>query len=312
MKILFTNPSPMIKYGMQKGFEKHGWKTERVEVPEQTIEGLSNKIEKFKPDYIFTEGGVDTKKFVIPVLSRYSIKHIFWAIEDPIANATHAMEWAKYSVLVLTPDIEMLDNYKNNGYKAICIPFAIDPDYYYKYPTDAHFSSLDAIHIGNNYSVFDARNKAYEYIINPFIDKKKKLEVYGSDWTNPTHKYTLPSAYNKGHISHEQSVKAYSSAKIVLGVHSITTSRTMQSMRTFEVLGCRGFFLTQLTTAIKSMFENHKHLVWSSCYPETIELMDFYLSNPDAREKIAEDGQKMVYENHTYYKRVTDIINALK
>jgi len=112
-------------------------------------------------------------------------------------------------------------------------------------------------------------------------------------------------------MAHKRSVIAYSSAKIILGVHSITDSRTMQSMRTFEILGCCGFFLTQFTKAIEAMFINHKHLVWSSSYEETSDLMNFYLNNASAREKIAKNGQKYVYENHTYEKRVADIINAL-
>jgi spore maturation protein CgeB len=312
MKILFTNPSPLIKYGMQKGFQKLGWKTDRVEVPQQSVDGLKSKIEEFRPDYIFTEGGVNTRKFIFPVLERYTIPHIYWAVEDPVAHETMAMQWAQKSVLVLTPDIEKLDSYRQRGHKAICIPFAADPDYYFRYPKDEHFASLDAVHVGNNYNVFPDRRKAYEYIIKPFIDKKKKIEVYGSDWDNPRHAFRLSPEYNKGYLSHEMSVIAYSSAKISLGVHSITNSRTMQSMRTFEILGCGGFFLTQRTRAIEYMFRNHVHLVWSGSYEETSELMDYYLNNDSERERIARTGQRFVYENHSYEKRAREIVEALK
>lgn len=312
MKILFTNPTPMIKYGMQKGFEKNGWETARLEVAEQDIEGLAVKIKEFRPDYIFTEGGVDTKKFVFPVLEECKIPHIFWAVEDPIAHSTHAMEWAKRSQLTLTPDINMVESYSENGYRAICVPFAMDPDYYRQYPGAARFKKLDAIHIGNNYNIFPERCRAYEYIFGPFIDRGKAFEIYGFDWLNPKHRFNPPAEYCKGYISHEQSVVAYSSAKMVLGVHSIINSKTMQSMRTFEVLGCRGFFLTQRTAAIEAMFENHRHLVWSSSYDETVELMDYYLSRPSEREKIAQNGQQFVYENHSYEKRAASVIDALK
>ena len=312
MKILFTNPSPLIKYGMQKGFEKHGWETDRLEVPQQSVDGLIKKIEEFKPDYLFTEGGVDTKKFIFPVLERYSVPHIYWAVEDPVAHATLALQWATKSVLVLTPDMEMLESYRQNGHKALCIPFAADPDYYYKYPYDEHFASLDAIHVGNNYNVFPERRKAYKFIISPFIDHGKKIEVYGFDWDHPRHEFKLDPAYHKGYLPHEKSVIAYSNAKITLGVHSITNSRTMQSMRTFEVLGCGGFFLTQRTRAIEYMFKNHVHLVWSASYEETVDLMNYYLENDSAREKIALTGQQFVYQNHSYERRVSEIINALK
>ncbi len=311
MKILFTNPTPMIKYGMQRGFEKNNWSTARIEVPEQSVEGLSAKIEAFRPDYLFTEGGVDTKRFIYPVLEKYQIPHIYWAVEDPVGNSGLAVEWSKHSVLSLTPDIEMLPNYQKNGFHAICTPFAIDPDYYHCYPPDSHFALLDAVHVGNNYDVFPERCQAYQYIIQPFIDRGKALEVYGSDWENPNHRFNVPHAYDKGYLAHEKSVVAYSSAKIVLGVHSITNSRTMQSMRTFEVLGCRGFFLTQRTRAIETMFENGRQLVWSSSYAETAELMEYYLSHESERKKIAEAGQRFVYENHTYEQRAREIIAAL-
>lgn len=311
MKILFTNPSPMIKYGIQPGFEKHGWITDRLELINHNVDALEKKIETFQPDFLFTEGGVDTKSFIFPVLDKLKTPHIYWAVEDPVANSTLAMEWAKRSVLTLTPTIECLENYQKNNYKAICIPFAIDPDYYHRYPVESHYSTLDAIHVGNNYNVFQDRIKAYGYILQPFIDQNKVFEVYGFDWRHPKHDYNLPEKYDKGYLSHEQSVVAYSNAKITLGVHSITKSRTMQSMRTFEILGCGGFFLTQKTAAIDSMFQNHVHLVSSSCYDETIELMNFYLAHPDERKKIAETGQQFVYSNHTYAHRVEEIIRSL-
>lgn len=312
MKILFTNPTPIIKYGMQLGFEKNGWETARIEVPEQTVEGLLKKIDEFKPDYIFTEGGVNTRKFVFPVLEQMKIPHIFWAIEDPISNSGMAMDWAKQSVLSLTPCIEMLGNYHGNGHHAICIPFAMDPSYYYKRPLNPKYALLDAVHIGNNYNIFEHRYRAYLYIIQPFIDQGKKVEVYGWDWGNPIHRFNVDPEYYKGFMAHEETVDVYSSAKIVLGVHTIVDSSTMQSMRTFEILGCCGFFLTQHTKAIESMFENHKHLVWSESYDETVELMNFYLSRDSAREKISENGLQFVLKHHTYQQRAAEIIEALK
>jgi len=247
MRILFTNPPPIIKYGIQLGFVKNGWETARLEVPDQTVEGLIKKIDGFKPDYLFKEGGVDTKRFVFPVLEKKDIPHIYWAIEDPISNESLAMEWASKSILSLTPCVEMLENYKKSGHKAICIPFAMDPDYYHKKPARKEFQGLDAVHIGNNYDWFEERSKAYNHIIQPFIDKGKNIAVYGMDWQKPSHRFYVPDPYMKGYLAHEDTVYAYSSAKITLGVHSVTNSKTMQSMRTFEVLGFAGFFLTQQT-----------------------------------------------------------------
>gem|GEM_PF-4990047 len=40
--------------------------------------------------------------------------------------------------------------------------------------------------------------------------------------------------------------------------------------------------------------------------------MDFYLNNDSARERIALNGQKYVYENHNYLERAREIVEALK
>lgn len=311
MKILFTNPAPIIKYGMQPGFEKHGWMTDRLEVPEQTEQGLRRKIDAFKPDYLFTESGVTHREMIFPVLEQMSIPHIYWAIEDPVANDGMAMVWAARSILSLTPCLEMVGNYRRHGHRVLCIPFAIDPDYYYKHQVDPQLARLDAVHIGNNYNVFAPRTAAYRYIIQPFIDHGTTIDVYGMDWCNPTHDYTIPAAVHQGYLAHERTGPIYSSAKIILGLHSIVNSATMQSMRTFEVLGCGGFLLTQKTLAISSMFENHQHLVWSSNYEETVELMKYYLPREEARAAIAARGMKHVHTYHTYERRAGEIIGAL-
>ncbi|MNV54989.1 Spore protein YkvP [compost metagenome] len=204
-----------------------------------------------------------------------------------------------------------MEHYTSHGHKAICTPFAIDEDYYNYKQTDK-YNYLDAIFVGNNYNYYDARHKAYLDVIQPFIDENKKIEVYGNnEWVNRDYNFNIEPQYYKGYMSHEETPYIFSSAKIILGVHSVVNSLTMQSMRTFEVLGCRGFFLSSYTKSVENMFENHVHLTYSSSPEETKEIMDFYLNNEDARNKIALAGQKLVYEKHTYKQRVNEIINAL-
>jgi len=60
------------------------------------------------------------------------------------------------------------------------------------------------------------------------------------------------------------------------------------------------------------MFKNHTHLVWSKSYEETVELLDYYLKNESERVRIALNGQRFVYKNHTYEKRAGEIVEALK
>ncbi|WP_407312164.1 glycosyltransferase [Desulfosporosinus sp. SB140] len=84
-------------------------------------------------------------------------------------------------------------------------------------------------------------------------------------------------------------------------------SPAMMSMRTFEALGCQAFFQTHWSPTIENTFKNYVHLVWSRHPEETLELVHFYLSREDLRQKIARHGQEEVYRNHTYHHRIQSI-----
>ncbi|MNP40795.1 Spore protein YkvP [compost metagenome] len=86
----------------------------------------------------------------------------------------------------------------------------------------------------------------------------------------------------------------------------------MQAMRTFEVLGCGGFFFTQHTTAMEHMFVNHVHLVWSTSPEETVELYEYYRNRQDLIDQIRRKGQEFVYQQHTYKHRVMTIMKKLE
>lgn len=113
-------------------------------------------------------------------------------------------------------------------------------------------------------------------------------------------------------MANEDLPAACATSRIILGLHSVDTSQTMMSMRTFEILGSGGFYLTQWTAAIEKMFVNHQHLVWTRSREETLDLVNYYLSRPDLRKKIARQGQAEVYRRHTYQHRVSQILPYLQ
>lgn len=313
MKILFLNSAPIIKYGLKPGFEKNGWETSILTFPHEcNAESFIERVDEFKPDYVLMEGGIDFDKWIFPVVQEKGLKMIYWAIEDPIWVDSLSLNWGNNSVLVATPCIETLDFYAENNIKAVSVPFAIDPDFHnYKGITE-RYTKLDAICIANNYDYYDTRLKGYQDIIQPFIDMDYKIDIYGGkEWVNRSFRFNIPDANYAGHMTMEESLFAYSSTKYVLGIHSVVDSRTMQSMRTFEVLGCRGFYLSSYTKSLEVMFENHKHLIYSSSFEETVELILHYNDREDERNKIALAGQQLVYEKHTYEQRAKDIIDAL-
>lgn len=311
MKILFLNWAPIVRFGMGPGFQQLGHEVAFLEPSEDHAEGLRNRIASEKPDYLFTEGGVGREDTLLPVIEQSGIPHIYWAIEDPVAYNL-SLAYGKKSILTLTTHREWLaEIYEPNGVEAINVPFACNPEFHKPGRVNSALSH-PVVFVGNNYDAHPNRKKGHVMMLDPFLQNGCELAVYGNDnWVNGNLPYQIPRNCYKGYLSYLELPDLCASSPFILGIHSIDGSTTMQSMRTFEVLGCGGFFFTQHTSAIEAMFVNHKHLVWSTSPEETIELYDYYVDHPDEMDKIRTAGREFVYANHTYAHRAADIMSRL-
>lgn len=306
----------MITHGLGTALTELGETVKIIDagyLSHQDPDFLERTITSFGPDYVCSQGGWGgLGKIIFPVLRRKGIPHIFWASEDPLFFDTLSLPMAKNSQYVFTTAAECIDKYRSYGITAHLMLFACTPSFHHRVEPDPRFNH-DCIFVGNNYSQFSARLNGMEIILKPLIEKGFDLRVYGLDWwlDRKSRFFIEPNIYGGG-LSYEDMRKAYSSAKIVLGLHSVDTSPTMMSMRTFDVLGCGAFYLTQWTPAIENLFANHEHLVWSKSPQETVDLVNYYLARPEERQRIARNGQARVYADHTYHHRAEVFLNSLK
>ncbi|WP_281888509.1 glycosyltransferase [Paenibacillus sp. YYML68] len=312
MRILFLNSAPIITHGMARGFMELGHSVEYVVPGDQKLERMLQRVEQFKPDLLFTEGGVGREESIAALIDQTSLPHVYWAIEDPIAPQM-SLHYAKRSVLTLTTYEEFIEQvYQPAGVRSLCIPFACSPQYH---RTGAAVPELahELVFFGNNYDVHQNRKVGYDSMFRPALRNGWDIAFYGDEnWVNGKISFVVPPHAYKGYLSYDKMPDMCASAKFILGVHSINGSRTMQAMRTFEVLGCGGFFFTQHTTAIEAMFQNHVHLVWSQSPEQTEELYTYYRNRPEEMDKIRRQGQQFVYDNHTYKHRAAEILHHLQ
>lgn len=315
MKFLFVNSAPIIIHGIAQGFQAIG---EDVKVINTALEYSKDKnfleklLDSYKPDFAFTEGGMSLQEILFPTLHEKGVKHIYWAIEDPPDFLNLSLPFAKESAYVFTPARECLDWYSEQGIKAYYLHFGCLPTFHKRVPPQDKYSH-DIIFVGNNYSRHKSRVCGREIILKPIIERKFNITIYGNSWwLDPFYGYVIDKKIYGGYLPYTELPAAYSTAKIVLGMHSVDTSPTMMSMRTFEALGCGAFYLTQWTPAIENLFKNREHLVWSKSREETIDLVNYYLKNDTARERIARKGQEYVYKYHNYADRAKEITNIIK
>lgn len=309
MKILFVNTAPIIKYGIGQAFSDLGHEVLFIFLDQE--ESILYFLQNFRPDYVFNDGGINRFNKIFPYVDECQVPHVYWAIEDPVSLASLSLNYAAKSSHVFTPCQESINDYHSYGYDAYLLMFACHPHFHRSVPPDARFNH-DIIFVGNNYGNHPARMRGVNDILRALVDNNYDIKIYGNEWwLDSSQAYFIPASFYGGILPNEDLPAACASAKIVLGLHSVDTSLTMMSMRTFEILGSGGFYLTQWTPAIEHHFRNHYHLVWTKSSAETFELVNWYLSHPEERDRIARQGQAEVYAKHTYHHRIRSIQHLL-
>lgn len=314
MNILFLNDSSLLCYGLASGFSptddlryipvhQAGWE-----------DRLTALLKTWKPQFALAEGvSISTvAQKLFPLLRRHKLPLVYWAIDDPPDWRRMSHPLARGASLVLTPARECLPLYRREKLRALYFHFACNPAFHHpSEPSPAY--TCDLLLVANYYTSYPQRRIGLETILTPLRSGPFHLKVFGNEhWLTNTDHYTLEPENYQGYLPYDHLPSAYSSAKIVLGLHSVIDSSTMMSMRTFEALGCRAFFLTHWSPAIENTFKNHVHLVWSRHPDETVELIRYYLKREDLRHKIARQGQEEVYHNHTYQHRIQSISQSLE
>lgn len=320
MKILFTNDAPLIKYGLAAGFEQTGHQVHIMQgetgrlwgiPPEEQSSRLSQAMETFRPDGVFTEGHPQVEPEVICQIARkFGVPHLYWAIEDPVCTPLTLATYGPRADLIFTTTVECLPAYKKLGKKAQLLLFGCNPQFHRFWGISEAYRH-DLVLVASNYS---SRYQEAQWFVLPLVEKGYDLKIWGIWWDDaarPVHLGNHPEVYG-GILPYELLPTVYSSAKIVLGMNCDDSSKTQTSMRPYEALACGGgLYLGHYTKAQEYLFKPDIFQVRDT--PSTLETVEKLLAMPEAtRKALAQKAQVNVYRHHSYALRALEIVKALK
>jgi len=317
MKISALNPVPLMVHGLMPGAEECNMETSIFECAPGIFSGkqedecreiLKPMIEAHKPDYVIFEGYQPTAFFALMNLCKEKgIGSIYWAIEDPVLY-DYTIPFVIKADFAFTTAVECIDKYRERSLKVDLLTFACNP----KYHKTGHYKEEYALDIALQASYYNqpSRIRGYDIVLDPALQGDYSINIWGAYWETELGKQRLGQKHNmfKGYFPNHDLPDLCASAKIILGVQCDDTSLTQTSMRPYEVLGCRGFHLTQRTFATEAIFKDGEHLVTAGTAAEASEKIKFYLENESERLRIANSGQEYVYANHTYERRVREVM----
>ncbi|MBR5422109.1 MAG: glycosyltransferase [Lachnospiraceae bacterium] len=134
----------------------------------------------------------------------------------------------------------------------------------------------------------------------------------------PLELYTLSdaSALPKAHV-HPKGAKTLTEMPLIFNQSRINLNITIRpiasglSLRLFDVCGCGGFLLTNWQEELPELYEPGTEVETFSSIEEMLDKADYYLENEEERKKIALAGYERTRAEHTYEKRIAQMISVI-
>ena len=105
----------------------------------------------------------------------------------------------------------------------------------------------------------------------------------------------------------DEMVRIYAQSKLVVNA---CVNRDV-NMRVFEGLASGALLITDQADGLEDLFEDGKHLIVYRNDNDLVGLLERYLGDDAARERIAAAGSALVRDRHTYERRLDDMLDAV-
>jgi spore maturation protein CgeB len=266
--------------------------------------GLMKIMNSFNPDILLViRGNGYSEKILQDIRSKHpKVKIIGWWVKDPRNDNQ------------LIDDAKLYDSYycmHRHGYssenKIKYLPaLGIYSDLYRKQYHDSEQRKLtDVCFVGGQFK----RRGYYLSYLTEF-----DLEIYGPGWRKygASRKADLSKFLKLRSIWGEDLVKLYNNSKIVINISQWSPEEFGgENLRLFDVPSCGAFLLTDHTNDLLNFFTPGVEIETFKSPKELRDKVEYYLSHPEEREKIAKKGYERSLKLPTYIDRAKEIINDM-
>jgi len=101
--------------------------------------------------------------------------------------------------------------------------------------------------------------------------------------------------------------KAYNGSKIVISVNNFNDAEMYFSDRQLITMASGTATLSRYIPGLERYFQNNKHTAWFNTTAECVDLVDYYLNNPEKAEELGKAGADIMMREHTYGCRVKEL-----
>jgi spore maturation protein CgeB len=297
---VLTAPKPAkliddrIMHLMQLGYEKFFPTTL---TPQE--KWLLKVYKNYKPDVILTLTQPLSEE-VLLTLKKQGIITVCWWGDTPANMRKQGLLCDGWDFLFIK-DKYAAFKLKTVGLNAFYLPEAMNPQWHKKCYTSIDNSLLFA---GNTY---DYRHYLIWKLLQAGI---KDIKLYGQRpprWAKDEVKNIF---LNKFIVKEEKSLH-FGSSFACINSTAMSEGNSL-NCRAFEIAGTGALQIMEYRQAIEDCFEPGKEIVTYSTFEELVHKIDYYKNNPVLALQVRNASYNRAINDHTYQKRLTHIIEAIK
>lgn len=188
-----------------------------------------------------------------------------------------------------------------------CITEEIYKELYHAMPVELRQGSYaNPAYIYSDY--FLCRRMAY-------LERSRVLEILSKSFR--VNLYTHNKDVIIGNCQNQGKVNYFTEMPMVFQQSKINLNMTLRSiksgipLRAMDIMGAGGFLLTNYQADFLLHFEPDKEFVYYGSVEELMDKATYYLKHDSERDKIARNGKKRIEQEHTYQKRMNEMLHII-
>lgn len=312
-KDLIVNCVPLQKsWANQNDVEFHAW---AMKVPHRlyrlpiigpqlsNLQGLSNvalaQVLEYKPDIVYCQ---DLSFFSPEALK--TIKENVRLIVGQIACPPPPDAFLKGYDLILTSFPHFVGRFKEKGIASEY--FRIGFDHRLLDQLKDVKKTIPASFVGGF-----SRHHTKAIPLFEYLAEKTPIQFYGYGAKSLNADSPIVKNHH-GEVWGMDMYRALAASRITLNRHINVAENFANNMRLYEATGSGALLITDMKDNLADIFEIGKEVVCYTSQEEAVELINYYLDHPDEAESIAKAGQARTLKDHTYQKRMEELVPLLQ
>lgn len=264
------------------------------------ISNLKNKLESFKPDFIFFTSACFIPVEFYKAVNELSFKPKIFAWEgDGGANDENSQKLVPYIDILFETDITYVKENKHNFKEIKFLPFCANINLY----KDLNNSRVNKSYFCGSWSI--DRDEIFSKLTD------FKIAFRGWNWDKLSKK-SFSFDIKLGTVTPKQQVEDYNNYIAAINKHQAINHVCALNMRTFEVPACKTLLINDYRNGIEELFDINNEIVVYRNIDELKAILVNLQNNPESFSNIIENGYKRVLSEHTYIHRMQKVIDIFK